>query len=421
MKSKIGLLAVAVIFLAMAGIALAAPTITFVSPIVSNLSYFNTTSITINITSDQGLNHTGHFIEWYNDTTASYINVTPTNATIVNMTGANLNATITGFNASVARVDYNYSIYLVNETGQLSNTGVAYFVIYDGLNPSFYFAPGYSTFQQYNTSSMAGMNISFTTVERNNDTAAVRIYQENGAMSTKFATLTKGNLTDHNYTVNITSSDLSQDGDVIVEFWANDSSVRSAVHSTNLSMSNTFLKAGWNMITKTDPNETTYSLCEKIPYCTHVSVVDNSMSNKNFTNYARATVSVNNNTDVTFGNSTFVYVSSDVMYLRDFNLTDSDALGTENITLFPYNQTGGNYSGWNAFGLYRDRTINQTLYMHTNVTGLAFYNSSTGYYVQCDTAWEYCGGGYLVNQTIPKTWSLWLLLNGTALINRTLY
>jgi len=328
---------------------------------------------------------------------------------------------------------HNVTFY-VNDTlgiGNISSSSVVYFKV-DTIDPSI----SWWNFTQTNDSSAGYIEVKFNVTDNNTQVCGVFIQQEDGTQTWKAGTLS-ASAQSRNCTVNITSSDITQDGDFIIYHWANDTAGNSANATTTETGVLTSLKSGkWNLVTFTGDQGNTTSggintlapdILNNLPGCTHISRWNNNYGWKNYTTYAISTPSVNNDTLIQLGNATWIYCSSDDYYFRKNYLSSIQGTADENITL--YVNASAADTKWNLVGLLVDKTLNQTLYPggvlvghQANITAVSWYNSTLGHYITCvkEFGGALCTAGYNATEiTVTKASAVWMHVNANVTINRT--
>lgn len=368
-------------------------------------------------------------IDFANVTTRSNYTMTRTSNIVTGYTYCFFNDTVNG-NSSYGE-KFNYTIYATDAASHVSSTGL-YFITVDNVAPLVTKVVNV----QYNDSTNKMINMTFVVADNHTQSVGVNIYQDDGSKKYKNANAMNATGEMMLYQVQINTSDITQDGDLVIEPFANDTAGNNG-YGTNLTLLSSLLKSGWNFIVNSDMNRTTYALCNDIPTCTAISRFNNTQNlsvindtlgvDANFINYAKATVSVNNASVIDYGEAYWINVASDTLYLRNTTYINQVAgiQAKENMTLNPYNYTY-NYSvnvtgGWNAVGIYVERTANATMKMHANITEIAYYNASDGYYYHCWKDWELCTGEFnATTLSWPKSFGVWLYVNSTAIINRSI-
>ena len=373
-----------------------------------------------------------------NDSYAEYctVDIGNTNGTVfANVSTSNDSATTAYVNITDYLTDsafgkwHNLTYYCNDTLGNVSSSSLMQFRT-DTTDPTI---TSWWNFTQTNTTSDAYLNVGFNITDKNIDSCGVRLYQEDGTYITKTGSLTAV-AESRNCSVNLTSSDVTESGDFIIERWANDSAGNIAYSSNETGLVNILKGGKWNLVTYSGlasaegTNETIASILNRLPGCTHISLWNNSKGWKNYTTYAASTPSVNNDTQVWLGNATWIYCSEDEIYYRK-NYINDEQMGDDTKVELVINGTATG-TKWNLFGMLVDKTLNQTLYPATtaisngyqqNITAVSWYNASSGY-ITCvkDFAGTLCTGGYNATEvSIPKSTAVWMLVTDDLTLNRT--
>lgn len=401
------------------------------------IDYDNSTGIWFNITTNVSLMGTCIFDIGLTNGTFS-ANQTMTNDTTTHF----YNNTIITLIPSGYGQWHNTTFYC-NESGAYNASDTLLFKI-DTYNPGVDYL---WNFTRTNSTADEWINITFNFTDRNPDTCGIYAYEEDGTRTWITGVRTPDAET-ANCTVRLFGENLTKastdyiSGDLIIEHFGNDTVDRNVYSATNESALITKLIASkWNLVTFSDLNSTgtvtdnvtVDSIANSIPGVTYIAVFDNRPGWKNYTTYGISTPTVNNDTTVHVGQAMYVYMSSEAFYIRKNYLSDGTVKDTySNISLHT--------EGWNMAGLFKDKTMNETLYLcsypqagdcgdsdYLNVTYISWYNASESAYVTCQRGFYNCtgiGGGAdtrVETITIPKAYAIWLNVANNITLNMTGY
>lgn len=398
------------------------------------------------------------------------------NISMTNATSAWWNASVTTLVDSWNAAWHNVT-YFCNQTldGGNISSGPYYFMM-DATNPVIEW---FQNFTRANSTTSTRLQTMVNLTENNTNFVRVRIYLEDGTSTWYNLSLLAGNVSTDEFTywgLNLTSAHLSQDGDVILEYWANDTANRSDYATSNeTALVNALPLGTWTYVTYSEANMSIQAFANKLPNVTSVSSWTNDYAYKNYTTYSTSTPLINSAVQLRIGNATVIYATSADYYFRKNYLVSSSAAtggaGTYNMSLYTgitncsstfldrydCNATAGtNKTAWNLIGLYADKTMNETLYACantstpsrrcfignatgyptlntlTNITFVSWYNTSSGYQITCKYGWDFCTGcgasgmPYAANCTptgisLKTASAVWVMPSMNFTLNRTAY
>ena len=279
------------------------------------------------------------------------------------------NASALSWSDSSYGAQHNISYNCTDSAGNYSGSGLYFFKL-DTAAPTF---PATPVFSSIGNKSTGGNYITITanTTDANAGYCGASLYygsdiRRNVSREVSF----NSSANNANCTVNITPSDIAEDGYVEITPFVKDVAGNENVSSTNQSYIIYRLKTGWNVVTGYE-NKTLSQIAAEFTNVTYVSVFDNQPTMKNFTTFTvggstNSGVGSNHSANYSYG-AAYVYVNADVVSMRRYYALPS---AWTNATLWT-NSTVGKPT-WNLVGVTKQLTnLNTTMMQNvcTNTTG----------------------------------------------------
>jgi len=315
-----------------------------------------------------------------------------TNGTIVGNTTM-VNSSNTWFNDSLTLTDsaygsYHNVTYFCNESGAYNQTKTVWFKSDETAPSVSHFAPTI-----YNTSASDGnfVNVLANVSDTTDTTINVTILNEAGSVVDVFTPTTTSAAQDVNATYNLTYSDFgSADGFYTLRVNATDEAGNSGNGDETLTIQS--LQANtWNLLSQVEANENMVTWATKVPSLSYISTLDNEY--KNFTTFQVGTSTYNTST-VTKGYGVYVYPSSTVTLMRDW-----DASGGVSQDL--------KTNGWNLLGINDDQhTLQDVCDKNAKVSYVSYHNATDDVYYSHKCDWN------INNVTVDRGQGVWVLTTG---------
>jgi len=253
----------------------------------------------------------------------------------------------------------NITYNCTDSAGNYSGSGLLFFKL-DTAAPTF---PATPTFSSISNKSTGGnyLTVTINTTDANPSYCGLSLYYGSGTRR-NISSEVSFNSTLNNALcyVNVTPSDIVEDGYVEIVPFVKDNAGNENTSTTNQSYIVYRLKTGWNIITGYQ-NKTLSQIAAEFTNVTYVSVFDNRGNMKNFTTFTvggatNANTGANFSSDYSSG-AAYVYVNSDVVSIRRYYSPPSS---WQSVNL--YHNTSASKPTWNLIGVTAQLTnLNSTI------------------------------------------------------------
>lgn len=283
---------------------------------------------------------------------------------------------------------HNITYRCQDSCGNTSNSGIYFFKL-DTVKPQFVGTP---TFNLYNKTSGGNyLSLTFNISDKVPSACRIRLYFEEGTVVNISEEISYStSLENSNCTINVTPSEITQDGFAWVVPAAQDGAGNENISETNQTWIFYRLKTGWNLVTGYE-NKTLGEIAGEFTNVTYVSVWDN--LNKLFSTH---TVGGSTNKNIAANYSSkygagaaYIYVAADLSSMRKHY-----DIGTTWLNTTLYVNSSADKTTWNIVGVPKQITdLNASLLKQActdeveeytgncaNITWVSWYNIQEGEY-----------------------------------------